>query len=296
MINNNIEYLKQHPYVSDDISIDINEGPFPHIVINNLLKDEIYEMVSSNFMDMIGRTKPYKDLPGAVHDYAAYIYGLKKEDCKYGYDFFVDDIWKNFNMMTFGILINQYIAMSVHWHEAPAKAGFIHNDYNVCSVIDEGSSDFTLTGNCYYSDDTAHRTPQAQKISRSIAILYYLNNEPTTENDGGTGIYKNYTFYSKVKDIPAKNNSIFVFAVQPNSYHGFSGANFNRSAMVQWFHSSPAYMVHKYKDLMKERQAQYGCGFERWQPKEMMWDIRNDPEYRKYFPNQNLTLEQLLNS
>lgn len=296
MINNNIEYLKQHPYVSDDISIDINEGPFPHIVINNLLKDEIYEMVSSNFMDMIGRTKPYKDLPGAVHDYAAYIYGLKKEDCKYGYDFFVDDIWKNFNMMTFGILINKYIAMSVHWHEAPAKAGFIHNDYNVCSVIDEGPTDFTLTGNCYYSDDTAHRTPQAQKISRSIAILYYLNNEPTKKNDGGTGIYTNYKFHSKVKDIPAKNNSIFVFAVQPNSYHGFSGANFNRSAMVQWFHSSPAYMVSKYKSLMKQRQDTYGCGFERWQPNEMMWDIRNDPEYKKYFPNQNLTLEQLLNS
>tara|TARA_B100001094_G_scaffold88543_1_gene84660 strand:+ start:771 stop:1661 length:891 start_codon:yes stop_codon:yes gene_type:complete len=296
MINNNIEYLKQHPYVSDNISIDINEEPFPHIVINNLFKDDIYEMVSSNFMDMIGRTKPYKDLPGAVHDYAAYIYGLKKGDCKYGYDFFVDDIWKNFNMITFGVLLNKYIAMSVHWHEAPSKPGFVHNDYNICSVMDEGSSDFTLTGNCYYSDDTAHRTPNAHKISRSIAILYYLNNQPTTPNDGGTSIYGNYQFHSKIKDIPANSNSVFVFAVQPNSYHGFTGANFNRSAMVQWFHSSPAYMVHKYKDLMKERQAQYRCGFERWQPNEMMWDIRNDPEYKKYFPNQNLTLEQLLNS
>ena len=66
--------------------------------------------------------------------------------------------------------------------------------------------------------------------------------------------------------------------------------------MVQWFHSSPAYMVHKYKDLMKERQAQYGCGFERWQPNEMMWDIRNDPEYKKYFGNTQSTLEELIDS
>ena len=296
MINNNIEYLKQHPYVSEDAKIIIDDNPFPHIIINNLFKDNIYEMISSNFMDMIGRTKPYKDLPGAVHDYAAYIYGLKKEDCKYGYDFFVDDIWKNFNMLTFGVLLNKYIAMSVHWHEAPSKPGFVHNDYNICSVIDEGETDFTLTGNCYYSDDTAARTPNAEKISRSIAILYYLNNEPTTPNDGGTSVYGNYKFHSKIKDIPATSNSVFVFAVQPNSYHGFTGANFNRSAMVQWFHSSPAYMVHKYKDLMKERQAQYGCGFERWQPNEMMWDIRNDPEYKKYFGNRQSTLEELIKS
>ena len=296
MINNNILYLKQHPYIRDDVHIEMNEDPFPYIIINNLFKENIYEMISSRFMEMIGRTKSYKDLPGAVHDYAAYIYGLKKEDCNYGYDFFVDDIWKNFNMATFGIILNKYIAMSAHWHEAPAKPGFIHNDYNICSVIDDGATDYTLTGNCYYSDDTATMTPQAQKIARSVAMLYYLNNESDHPSDGGTSIYGNYKFHSKMKDIPPKNNSIFVFAVQPNSYHGFTGANFNRSAIVQWFHSSPAYMVSKYKKLMKEKYIQYGSGFERWQPKETMWDIRNDPEYKKYFKNQNLTLEQLLNS
>ena len=45
---------------------------------------------------------------------------------------------------------------------------------------------------------------------------------------------------------------------------------------------------------MKEKYIQYGSGFERWQPKEPMWDVRNDPEYKKYFPNQNLSLEELL--
>ena len=183
--------------------------------------------------------------------------------------------------------------MSAHWHEAPAKPGFIHNDYNICSVIDDGAKDYTLTGNCYYSDDTATMTPQAQKIARSVAMLYYLNNESDHPSDGGTSIYGNYKFHSKMKDIPPKNNSIFVFAVQPNSYHGFTGASFNRSAIVQWFHSSPAYMVSKYKKLMKEKYIQYGSGFERWQPKETMWDIRNDPEYKKYFQNQNLSLEQI---
>lgn len=294
MINNNLDYLKQHPYVSDNASIEIHESPFPYYVIKNLLKPEIYDMISSGFMDLIGKTKPYKDLPGAVHNYSAHIYGLKREDCKNSYDFFVDGYWKNFNMMTFGILVNKYIALSAHWHQAPAEPGFIHNDCNICSVLDDKNTDYTLTGNCYYSDDTESRQPNSTKICRSIASLYYLNNNPTKPNDGGTSIYGNYKFYSKIKDIPATSNSVFTFAVKPNSYHGFSGARYNRSALVQWFHSSPSYMLSRYKEEFINKNNKYGSPFERWQPTEKMWDIRKDPEYTKFLGNKKLTLQELM--
>ena len=294
MISDNLHYLKQHPYISSNISLEIYDHPFPHIIINDMFASDIYDMICSNFEDMISRTKPYKDLPGAVHGYSAHIYGLKRSDCKYGYDFFVDNVWKNFNMMTFGILLNKYIAVSAHWHQAPAEPGFIHNDFNICSVMEDGEKDYTLTGNCYYSDDTDQRNPEAVKMVRSIAGLYYFNNNPQKENDGGTSIYTNYKFFSKVKGVPAKNNSMFLFAVQPNSYHGFSGASFNRSAIVQWFHSSPAYITHKYKDMMYKKHKKYGSAFERWQPKEAIWDIRKDPEYKKYFGSKKKSLEELL--
>lgn len=294
MINNNLDYLKKHPYISDNASIELYEHPFPHYIIRDLFTAEVYDKIRLGFPNLISKTKPYKDLPGAVHSYAAYIYGLKRSDCQNGYDFFVDDLWKNFNMMSFGIIVNKYIALSAHWHEGPAKCGFIHNDCNICSVMDDKSEDYTLTGNCYYSDDTASFQPNSTKIARSIASLYYFDNNPSKASDGGTSIYSNYKYYSKIKDIAPTNNSIFTFAVKPNSYHGFSGASYNRSAVVQWFHSSPSYVVSKYREEMRKKHQKYGCAFERWQPKEKMWDIREDPQYNKFLGNKKLTLEELL--
>lgn len=283
MISNNLDYLKTHPYVSDKASIEIYHQPFDHIVINNLFRDDIYQQISDNFMSTISRTKPYKDMPGAVHGYEGYIYGMKKQDCINGYDFFISDIWRNFNMITFGILLNKYTALSTHWHKAPSKPGFIHNDCNICSVMDE-PDDCVLTGNCVYSDDTDVRQPDSIKMTRSIAILFYLRNSIQKLNDGGTSIYTNYKFHSKIKEIPPINNSVFVFAVGPKSYHGFTGASFDRSAVVQWFHSSPAYILHKYLPDFKERQRKNQNIFERWQPSMPIWDIRKDPQYNKLFP------------
>jgi hypothetical protein len=279
-----VNKLKEHQYINSALSIEYYPEPFHHIRLTDVFKPEIYNMICKNFMEYIGKTKPYKDQEGAVHSYAAYIYGMKHKDCINGYDFFIDDAWKNFISNIFNIEFNNHIALAAHWHKAPAEAGFVHRDLNI--VCDTPSKEkVKLTGDCYYSDDSIDKQPKAEKIIRSVALLFYLRNKDNwqPEDKGGTSIYSNWSLDSLIKEIPPQNNSIFAFEVCPNSFHGFSGSGFDRSAMVQWFHSSPAYLFHRHLPLVKEYHKNYNAAYERWDPKNTPWPIENDPEYSKYF-------------
>jgi hypothetical protein len=280
-----LDQLKSHQYINKDISIEYYDTPFHYAILNNVFNADIYQLLCSNFASYISRTVPYKDQPGAVHDYAGYIYGLKKEDCQNGYDFFIDPLWKNFCSSIFNIETNKYTALSAHWHKAPSKPGFVHKDLNICSTLISDKEDIELTGNCYYSDDSIDKQPHTLKIIRSIALLFYFNNkEPLEEEDkGGTSIYTHWGFDNFVKEVKPINNSIFIFEVCPDSFHGFSGANFDRSSVVQWFHSSPAYLLHRHLNRVKHFHKHFNTAYERWDRNNNPWPVDNDPEYNKYF-------------
>jgi hypothetical protein len=288
-----VDLLKSHNYINPALSVEYHTDPFHYIIIRNMFKQEIYESLCDRFLTYIGRTTPYKDQPGAVHDYAGYIYGFNKSDCVNGYDFFIDPTWKNFCSQTFNIDTNKYVALSAHWHKAPSQHGFVHRDLNICSGSITNDDNITLTGDCYYSDDSIDMQPNTVKFIRSLAGLFYLRNkEPLEPQDkGGTSIYSNWNISSKIKDIQPENNSLFMFEVCPRSFHGFSGANFDRSAVVHWFHSSPAYLLRRHFDEVKFYSQKFNAPYERWNPKNNPWPIENDPLYFQYF---NTTFKESL--
>jgi hypothetical protein len=280
-----LDSLKSHPYINEHINIEYYTDPFNHIRLTNVFNAEIYQSLCDNFMAYINRTTPYKDQPGAVHDYAGYIYGMRPEDCVNGYEFFIDPSWRQFSADTFNIELNQHTALSAHWHKAPAKPGFVHRDLNIVCNSPAHDENIKLTGEVYYSDDSIDYQPNTQKMIRSVALLFYLNNKDHWEpsDKGGTSIYSGWNFDTFIKEVPPENNSIFIFEVCPNSFHGFSGSNFDRSSMVQWFHSSPAYQFHRHLSLTKEYHKKFKASYERWNPKNNPWPIENDQEYSKYF-------------
>lgn len=112
-------------------------------------------------------------------------------------------------------------------------------------------------------------------------MLYYFNNPQGPEcQGGGTAVYGADRSLHRV--IPPVNNSLFAFEIGPDSWHGFEGANFDRCAMVQWFHSSPSYIVSR---RLPEFQAMWrteGRIFEHWK-KENLWTLDQDPDYPRHF-------------
>lgn len=269
-----------HPYESKYIHIEKFNEPFNYIIIDNLFNKEIYSEICKKFPEFIARTKPYKDQPGATSNYEGYISGLGLGDLKNGYDFFASKDLQNFVEKSFDIKTSKYISPSAHFHRAPSKNGFIHRDMNICSFSTVQTDEFVTTGGVVYTDDTNHNT-NSIKMIRSIALLYYLNNNDSIDcTGGGTGIYNSYGG-SLINTIEPKNNRLFMFEISHNSFHGFIGANFDRSAVVSWFHSSPAYIINRnWKHFHKNKNY-----IERWTAKkeEEYWKIENDPEYSSYF-------------
>lgn len=281
--------------INKNLSISYHNYPYNHIIIEDLFTNEVYNGLSDIFPSYIARNaKPYGQSETATSKYEAYITGLSLEDCqnnKY-YDIFISSYLQEFLTNIFNSKTNQYIASSAHWHMAPSKSGFVHRDFAICSF--KKSASVMLSDKYDYTDDSDGGGEEIEKTMRSIVFLYYLNNPNDIDNyiGGGTGVYENFKG-NLIKEVRPKNNSLFAFEITPNSYHAYIGANFNRSAIVQWYHSSPAYMLHRHWDKVKNFYKYHNRILDTWRQRNNYWKFENDPEYNKYFDN---TIERMLNN
>lgn len=277
-------------YLSNQLNIQKFSGLFNYIIIDNFLKKEYYDMICSKFNTYISRCPGSHGVVGDNGNvYDALIYGMKPEDCTTGFDFFISKRWYNIIKSIFNLELNQHIAYTLHYHkgspENPSKDGWPHTDLNIVSVIDSPDKNLKLTGDCNYADNTFDQQPHTKKCIRSIAVLYYCNNKAPLEkgDGGGTSLFENYNKNSFIKEIEPINNRLFAFEISPKSYHAFKGAKFDRSAIVQWFHSSPSYILKRNIDLFKSERLQKNTSFfEYWQHTNA-WEADRDPDYNKYF-------------
>jgi len=290
-------FLKQNQMVSKNAKVDFHKYPYKHLIIDNLLEDEVYKKTVEKFPSFIARApKPHGSIGETKLTYDAFIYGFSSLDCGQNKDngvFFLNSsFFQKFIAEIFELRFTNYIASSCHWHKGSkdqrSKTGFVHCDWSICTAQRRHNKDVsvgTIIEGVKYDDDTAHRQPDAVKVMRSVAYLYYLNNPDnlTEENGGGTGMYLNYDQKSLVKQVMPINNRLFAFEVSPDSYHGFLGADFDRSAIVSWFHTSPAYAFHRNLNKIKERAKNSKPLTERWIPNEEAWNVENDLFYKNFF-------------
>jgi Rps23 Pro-64 3,4-dihydroxylase Tpa1-like proline 4-hydroxylase len=277
-----------HPSISKDHSIEFHTDPFNYIVIDNFLNKDTYEKASNKFPNIISRATQYKNQKNATSQYEGYITGLGLNDCTEGYEIFSSLEFKNFISNIFDIELNQYIAPSAHFHKSPSKNGFAHRDLVICSFV-KNDRDIAFHGGCEYTDDSNSSSNNIIKTVRSIAFLYYLNNPIDLMNKdkytgGGTAIFES-SGNNIIKEVAPVNNRLFAFEMSYNSYHAFVGANFDRSCLVSWFHSSPAYFLKRHFDKYIEMKNQNRKFIETWRPRkpEEYWNIENDPNYSLYF-------------
>jgi|GEM_PF-1529957 len=264
-------YCQIHPRESRYLTEQIFEEPFKHIIVDDLFEIETYKKICLNFPSFLDGVQKYKDTPNAKGDYEGIITGLGVKTLeKTGLGLFASKVFQNYIEEKFDIETTKFIAPSAHLHDPPSKNGYIHTDYNMVSFQDTGEDGF-VSCNVDYTDDTiAH--PDTKKLIRSIALLYYLDNDDSLESiGGGTGIYDRSG--QLIKSVEPKNNRLLIFEMTHNSYHAFIGANFKRSCIVSWFHSEPVYMRDRHKDIGGESLV------ERWtDDTENYWTI--DKGYR----------------
>jgi len=232
-----IEEIKNHPE-------KVEEAPFPHIYVEDFFKEAYYASLCRQFEEVKSRgraEKLSKNNLSRFPGYDAYCWIFPPKST-YPLNLFYTQEWRLYFSHLFDIPLTYDVVAEFHHHQVGSTNGFVHNDYNICCF----KEDYLSNGinpwyyQCSFDPKSIkEHDEEVQKRMRSIAIIFYLNNEPWQKGNGGeTGLYTKNETFSLVKAIPPKSNSILAFEISPTSYHGFiENAVLERNSIIMWLHS-----------------------------------------------------------
>ena len=220
--------------------IKVISEPFPHIVVDNFFKPDVYEALCKQFNEVKARglsnekrgeyTKFHAfdaDYDGYVHTPAATLDPSNPRRLFYSLE------WNVF----FSKLFNQFTtfetSFAFHHHPPGDKTGFVHQDF----VDIHFYSTPTLPNGVIAGERDKDTNTRGRR--RAISLLIYINNEEWQEGDGGeTGIYAEDKT-TLLKTVPPVNNRLFAFQTSPLSMHAFQTNKKERNSLIQWFHIPP---------------------------------------------------------
>lgn len=217
--------------------ICVMTDPFPHVVIENFFKPDIYRGLVEQFArvqarGLIDEKKPNDKSRFHLFDieYDGYVFTpppvLHADN---PLRIFYSLEWNHFFSKLFHQFTTFETSLSFHHHPKGDQTGFVHNDF----VDKYFRQDIRLpNGVRPIVVDGKGGSPR----KRIIAILFYLNNDGWKEGDGGeTGIY-GADKMTLVKKVPPLNNSLLAFRVSQASMHAFQANLKERNSLVQWLH------------------------------------------------------------
>ncbi|MFA5132147.1 MAG: 2OG-Fe(II) oxygenase [Candidatus Paceibacterota bacterium] len=224
--------------------------PFEYVVIDNFFSEEIYEGLCAyvhnvkkrGFSESPSTTKfyPFKYVTGYLEKYGGYFYPPRHNENKF-MDIFFSVRWNLFIEKLMGQNTNEFISTTVHLHTEGNKNGWVHNDYQ---KVFFNRKDTLSNGMVTQSNTEDEFTDEA---FRSIAVLYYFDNDTWKDGDGGeTGIFSSPSSGLFAKVAP-KNNRLLVMKISPKSFHAFMGNKTDRNAIVQWFHVDTEEALKEYE-------------------------------------------------
>lgn len=241
---------------SDSLSgISVINEPFPHVVINNCFKPNVYSDIQESFMQCMreglsekpdsSRFSPFLELQQRGFEYDGYKFVPRPEDNS-SLSIFYSVAWSLFFSDLFKQPTGWTTSLAFHHHPAGDRTGFVHHDY----AMRYFSLRNRLSNGMIYREQRNNSADQTIfGHMRSIALLFYLGNEEWKEGDGGgTGLYANKGT-APVKIIEPVNNRLLAFQISPRSFHAFQTNRTSRASIVQWFHTEPEWCIKRYGHL-----------------------------------------------
>ncbi|OGC87994.1 hypothetical protein A2419_00815 [Candidatus Adlerbacteria bacterium RIFOXYC1_FULL_48_26] len=220
--------------------IKVITEPFPHIVVDNFFKPEVYAALCEQFNEVKARglsnekRGEYKKFHAFDMDYDGYRYipapTLAPSNVQ---RIFYSLEWNAFFSKLFHQFTTFETSFVFHHHPSGDKTGFVHHDY----VDRYFNPTFRLPNGVIVGEKD--KEPGTNARRRTISLLIYINNEEWHEGDGGeTGIYV-ADKTTLLKTVPPVNNRLFAFQTSPVSMHAFQTNKKERNCIVQWFHTPP---------------------------------------------------------
>ena len=237
-------------------SKDIIDKPFKYIILDNFFDENIYTGLCEYFDNIKNKGlseawAPIKKL-SKFNYYDAYMHLLSPK-LEYPMKVFYSQEFKNHISDMFDIKLTNDVNVVIHHHKKMSENGWVHDDYNPVGFIDDPLENGINPFKCNCDHELGHGNDWTKEVIRSIAILYYFNNESWSEGDGGeTGLYiksKKSNDFELFKKVNPVNNRILIYETCPWSWHKFLQNKKNeRNAIVMWFHSDVKYRSNMFPD------------------------------------------------
>ncbi len=241
--------------LSENITIKVKKKPFRHVVMENVFKVDTYREFCKEFDDRIKRgfenNFAYQKFWKFSH-YDAYCYNIcPDKDTAYGRIVYDPDFRKFINGF-FNHKLTPHVLAELHHHLPKSDSGYIHNDYDIASFVkkplENGMNPHRYQ--CKYRG----RVEGAVHCVRSIAILYYFNNNAYRPGLGGeTAFFTDFKEGSEpAKRITPNINKLVAFEVSPQSWHSFlTNKTIPRNSLVMWYHCPEKWAIERYKQEPK---------------------------------------------
>jgi hypothetical protein len=220
--------------------------PFAHIHVGDVFVPSVYDQLAVAFREVLASGSDRGK--GARLAY----YGAKFDGYVLPFRsglsgplaIFASRAWVELLARATGVAATADVNGALHHHARGSQNGFVHKDYSACWFIDRPRADgVNLSDNAlcdYRTGKTTVAGAVARERVRAVAMIYYLNNAPWVEGDGGeTGLYLNANddVEQPAATIPPVNNSMLVFECSPHSCHSFISSRRNaRNSVVMWLH------------------------------------------------------------
>ncbi len=226
------------------------ERPFTHFVATDVFSPEFYAELEGSFRAILAGGLD-KSFPRGKTGYDAYIHSFPP-----GIDgplsFFVSRGWHDLLAALAGVKVTDDVGAALHHHEPGSRDGTIHNDLNPgwfdASAAGADGINRASSARCDYKHGEP-LTPGAQPVERirAIAMIYFLNNAPWREGDGGECALYAHRGSTAVQSIPPVSNSLLAFECTPYSYHRFlANRAGTRDSVVLWLHRKREHAVERW--------------------------------------------------
>lgn len=234
-----------------EYKLKIVDKPFRYVVIDGLFKKDFYDALCKEFDTRLSlglSEKTRKDRFSRFGHYDAYCWTINFEQDVVFSNLLFCNPWRQFVNSFFKLPLNSNTLAEFHYHKTESKPGYIHNDYDIVgftnSRLRNGVNPWYYQ--CKYMG--AEKRPDVMKSVRSIACLYYFNNAPWAEGDGGeTALFESYGENAQPVDTIAPiNNRLLVFQISPKSFHAFRQNKAIRNCFAQWFHMDKRVAIDYY--------------------------------------------------
>lgn len=225
--------------------------PFAHYVATDVFTPDVYKGMVAQFQSILDQGVSDTQSPGKfsrnIKGYDAY--ALSFPPALDGpLSLFASREWHAMLARLLDIEVTGDFNGGFHHHVVGSGSGRAHNDLNPGWFVDSPRADGINVSNydlCdYHSGQTYKTTLKPRETVRAAALLFYLNNAPWSDGDGGeTGLFQDVgqSIDGPSGRVPPVNNSLLLFECTPYSYHAFLSNQRNpRNSVIMWLHRTKA--------------------------------------------------------